>query len=70
MSRFRQAMEDLYESVDFFIRIVEGKGRAHRALEAEMALGWKCAVVPGSYGDSMIVQVSCNILNRYFRDYK
>jgi uncharacterized protein (DUF2236 family) len=69
-SRFRQAVKDLHECVDFFVSIVECEGRAYCALESKMALGWKRTMVPGSYRDSMIVQMSSNILDRYSWDYK
>jgi hypothetical protein len=35
----RQAAKHLYEGIDFFVGIIESKGRTDRALESKMALG-------------------------------
>jgi hypothetical protein len=61
-------MKNLHEGIDFFVRIIECKGRTDRALESEMALGRKCAVMAGAHCYPMLFQMVCDILNRDPRD--
>ena len=63
-------MQNLHEGINFFVSIVECKGRTHRAFEAEMTLRGHRTVVAGAHRDSVMIQVARDVFVRYARNDK